>query len=228
MRTLARGPAPEVLKKNSAAWTARYSKQRADDSTCRPEHRHYGHPKVREELRQMSHDKCFYCEQGLAEGDEQVDHYIEASLAPEKAFEWENLYLSCKGCNQGKPAHDRVPVTECLNPCDPAAHPEEHLAFDDEFIFARGQSARGSQTIRKYRLDRPDLNYRRAKALQTIYKMLDQCKSVMIRSGRKRLMQEEWELFRSYAQPQRPFSLMFESYLKLRPEEDFRPDGKVG
>lgn len=76
MVPLRRDAAPTVLAENAARWAEEYHA-----------------------LRRMSHNKCFYCETRLAEGEEEVDHYVEVSARRDLAFAWDNLYLCCPACN---------------------------------------------------------------------------------------------------------------------------------
>ena len=106
------------------------------------------------------HGKCFYCE---GEGKMTVDHYIEVAERGDLAFAWINLYLACEGC-QAKVPNTSIPVTDCVDPCDPATNPADHLKFEDEYITFL--TPRGEQTIKKYRLKRDPLVSERRRMLQ--------------------------------------------------------------
>ena len=94
-----------------------------------------------------------------------IEHYIEVEYDPDQAFTWGNLYLSCTDCNRRKLPHTSLPVSDCLNPCDPSENPVDHLTFDDEQIRSQQNSPRGQKTIQKYRLGRPELDFLRVKQL---------------------------------------------------------------
>jgi len=216
MISLRRLDEPSVLKENKAKWLARYLEDRAKSPGKRPSSSQYAHAEVVQTLEAMSFHKCFYCEQSTKAGNE-VDHYIEVAEDPGQAFEWTNLYLTCgggrHGCNN-KIANASLPVANCLDPCNPADRPEDHLTFDDELIRARDSSARGLQTIQKYRLDRPGLDYKRIVQIKQLLKAKDQIQARMIAEGRKTMTDEERDLLRAFAQPNRPFSLMFAVLLR--------------
>jgi len=205
---LERLPEPDVLQQKKDRWLQRFLERKADNPGTRPSSRQYGHAEVRRTLAAMSYHKCFYCETKLA-ADGEVDHYIKVAEEPRLAFDWENLYQSCRGCNRHKLDNTAVPVVECIDPCgddDPAAH----LAFEDEIITAKGGSPKGFRTIQKYSLDRSELDQSRIKALQRFEKTL---RKLHERRDNRPLTGAEKEIIRRFEQPDRPFSLMFHIYL---------------
>jgi hypothetical protein len=200
---------PGVLVKNAAGWIAAHLQRPSE----RPPHRRYGHEDVRIALRAMSFHKCFYCEQRVSRGDEEVDHHIEAAERPDLAFTWTNLYLACTGCNNGKPSNAALPVARCVDPCDPTQDPDAHLLWRDEYVAERAHSARGLDTIRKYRLDRPELEGSRTKQLRLFDTAHREILLRMNAQGRAAMNPAEVELLRSFASPTQPFSAMFHAYL---------------
>lgn len=204
-----RPAAPGVIQKNAAAWLAAHMKNPA----ARPPGRQYGHEDVRNALRAMSFHKCFYCEQRVTRTDEEVDHYLEHAERPDLAFTWENLYLSCTGCNNGKPPNRTLAVARCVDPCDPAQDPEADLLWRDEVVTERAGSARGQDTIRKYRLDRDELDLKRVKQLRVFDGAYREILLRMNAQGRNAMQLAEVELLRSFASPTQPFSAMFRAYL---------------
>lgn len=158
----------------------------------------------------MSYHKCFYCEIKVDTGNDEVDHYIEVAESPEKAFDWDNLYLSCADCNRKKLPNTTIPAGNCIDPCG-CDHPAEHLTFEDEVITAKSGSSKGFRTIQKYSLDRPMLNYQRIRALRRFDKTL---RRLHERRGARPLNEGEKEIVRQFAQPDHPFSLMFQIYLE--------------
>jgi len=202
-------PEPDILRRSREQWLRNYLERRADDPQTRPSSRQYAHADIRNTLEAMSHCKCFYCETKVGPHQTEVDHYIEVAEAPERAFDWENLYLSCPGCNSKKLSNQHIPVVNCLDPCG-NENPAAHLAFEDEIITTKAGSPIGSETIKKYRLDRPELNYLRVKALQRFEKNLRQLRE---RRADRPLTDPEKEIIRRYKQPDHPFSLMFQVYL---------------
>jgi len=210
MVPLVRGPTPRVLVEKGPAWTKKY----LADPNKRPDHRCYGHVEVRVELRRMSSHKCFYCERRLAEVEQEVDHYVEVAERPQDAFTWSNLYLSCGSCNGGKAPNATHPVTACVDPCASVPIPDAHLTFECERIEPRDGSMVGRATIRKYNLDRDDLDLMRSKALGELRDALIAIQQVMIREGRKEFSDAERSLLRLFGDPIRPFSLMMSIYLR--------------
>lgn len=205
---------PEVLEKNKEQWTAEYLARRETQSSERPRSNRYAHRDIVFALEAMSNHKCFYCEQSTKAAKAQVDHYIEVAEKPELAYEWKNLYLSYPDCNKHKLRNRTIPVTSCLDPCDLEEIPSKHLCFDAELIRARNGSDRGLNSIKKYRLDRADLDYKRLKQVQIFDRVLDHIRQTQISEGRKKMTAKEEELLRSFAQKDRPFSLMFAFYLE--------------
>lgn len=205
---------PEVLRKNKARWCAAFLERRAKSPEQKPSSSQYAHAQVVSTLEAMSHHKCFYCEQKTKETTCEVDHHVEVAERPDLAFEWTNLYLSCPVCNSRKQPNRSIPIADCLDPCDPAVDPSAHLDFDDELIRARAGSSRGLATIKKYKLDRDDLDLKRARQLKLLLKAIIEIKARMIAEGRKTMTERELELLRSFAQPDFPFSLMFSVYLE--------------
>ncbi|HZF56093.1 MAG TPA: HNH endonuclease [Polyangiaceae bacterium] len=205
-------PEPGVLAKNKDRWCAAFLEQRAKDPEKRPSSKQYAHPDVVSTLEAMSYHKCFYCEQSTKPTKGEVDHHVEVAEEPGRAFDWTNLYLSCWGCNHHKQPNRAVPVVDCIDPCDPRTQPSEHLTFDDETI--RGRSPKGLATIKKYKLDRPDLDYRRARQLRQLYKARITIQENMIADGRKTLNEQEKEVLRGFCRPDFPFSLMLTTYLE--------------
>ncbi len=103
---------------------------------------------------------------------------------------------------------ESIPVTDCVDPCDPATDPADHLKFDAEFISFR--TPRGQETIKKYRLKRPMLDSERRRMLQRFdWELLEIGKTkawtAMDTVERERLLR--------YRQADSPFSLMFRAYL---------------
>jgi hypothetical protein len=171
---------PQVLAENKDRWLAKYLEERAKDGKRRPPSAQYAHEQVVSTLEAMSCHKCFYCEQSTKQCKKEVDHYIEVAEPPDRAFDWTNLYLSCDGCNDKLP-NKTIPAADCLDPCDPSVVPAEHLTFDDELI--RFRSPRGSKTIQKYKLDRPELDHKRGRQLRLFDKVIREILERMIAEG---------------------------------------------
>lgn len=206
--------APEPLASKAPTWLENFLERRAKEPGRRPPSSQYAHPNVKDVLRAMSHGKCFYCETKLEQQEETVDHYVELSRAPDLAFDWHNLYLSCSPCQQPL-LESSVPRAACIDPCRCAGdEPSRHLRFDNEVPRPRGGSEKGRQTIRKYKLDGPALCYRRSRALTEFLLREQRLRAQAMRDGRTALTDEELDQLRDFAQPEQPFSLMFQQHLQ--------------
>lgn len=199
MRHLKRFQKPDILAKKEKEWTENFIKSgnsSADSSK-------YAHPQIKEALEKISFNKCFYSEVKFPVKSSEVDHYVEVAEDKTKAYEWENLYLSCDICNRGKTPNKKLPNVECL---DPFIHTdeeiEEHLDFEDEYI--KGKTERGLNTIQKYGLDKNDLNILRREQYRVLYNKLDE-----IVKERRVITDEEIGVLKTLSNPDRPFSLMF-------------------
>lgn len=198
---------PRILQEKSAAWTADFL---ASDKK-RPDGSKYAHREIKQTLRSMSHDKCFYCE--AREGKLSVDHHIEVSERRDLAFEWSNLYLACDEC-QGKEPNTSIPVADCLDPCEPGVEPEAHISFVAER--AKAQTDRGDRTIRKYRLNHPAQILQRRGQLLLWCEVLDRIQKLQITGGGRAMTQAELAELRRFGDADEPFSLMFSCLLRAR------------
>lgn len=213
MISLRRLAEPEILQTKKADWDRAFASRRAQNPQAKAWNSQYAHDEIKRRLEAMSCHKCFYCEQGV-KANSQVDHYIEVAERPDLAHEWTNLYLSCPDCNSGKLKNTVIPAKNCIDPCDSSVNPEEHLAFSKEFIKPHNKSSLGDQTIRKYGLDRPELDAERVRRLLCFVETQNEILRGMNSEGRKTMSDEELGLLRSFAQPDAPFSLMFRCYLQ--------------
>ena len=205
---------PAILTEKKETWLKAFLRKRKENPKQRPSSTQYAHPRVKDVLAAMSMNKCYYCERKLVESEQQVDHYIEVAEKPELAFEWRNLYLSCDLCNRRKIANLVISVNNCVDPCDSSDKPEDHLAFDNEYIKPKCGSAKGKQTIKKYKLDRGDLDLLRTKKIKEFEKTLRQLRERQIKEGRTELNRREAELLLGFTRTESAFSLMFRTYLE--------------
>ena len=205
---------PPHLEEKRTAWLSKFLEKRKDDDKHRPSSSQYAHRKILDVLWAMSCGKCFYCEGKLSGARREVDHHVAVVDVPEKAFDWDNLYLACDNCN-GKLRS--IPNDQCIDPCDPNVNPEDHLTFDDEVIRPKNDSDLGLQTIKKYKLDSERLDLLRSRTLRQLEKlvtrMLDECR----KSGRKKLNSAEMEKLTAFSQPTQAYSLMCSVHLDNAP-----------
>jgi hypothetical protein len=212
MRNLSRIEKPAILVKNHDKWTASFIASEKE----RPDNTKYGHAEIRSQLNRISFNKCFYSEvKFVAESEGQIDHYVEVSENKNLAFDWDNLFLSHKDSNQGKPNNLTIPVINTLNPFSHTDEEiEQHLTFEDECITAKSNSVIGLNTIQKYKLDKDIYNTLRSKHLRKFEQILIQILKNQNTEKRDFLTQMELEALHRFAQPDHSFSLMFRTLLK--------------
>ncbi len=160
----------------------------------------YRATEVRKSLELLFRNKCAYCETPITTSDEgEVDHFRPKMRAIELngverpgywwlAYEWSNMYLSCRACMQMKA--DRFPLEDSssggdplttdpllaaekpllLDPCGPE-EPGVNLLFTERGqVF--GATRRGQITIQILRLNREPLVAARLKQLQELHNFL--------------------------------------------------------
>lgn len=214
MRHVERLSIPRILVEKQEEWQAKFDAKRLTNPSVRPDSSKYGNPKIRERLEACSCGKCFYCESKLSDTQKEIDHFVEVSVAPERAYEWNNLYLSCSNCND-KLSHCEIPVEEVLDPCkDSDIMIRENITFEDECICSQPDSQMGVNTIKKFRLNSNLLDLKRGKWLQKIMKEALAIRKCMIDEGRKEATREEKRSLLKYMQPDQPYSLMSEIFLR--------------
>lgn len=216
MRHIDRLPEPDILVKKHDEWQAKYDAKREADPSARPDSSKYGNPKIRERLKDCSYGKCFYCESKLGGMLNEIDHFKEVSIAPDLAYTWDNLYLSCSNCND-KINHDIIQIEAVLDPCkDSDEEIQTHVTFEDECICSQAGSVKGLNTIKKFRLNTDVLDLKRGKWLRMITNNAMDILNRMIEEGRRDMTEEEKQSLLRYMQPDQPYSLMSEIYLRKR------------
>ena len=203
---------PRILAEKKVEWLAAYRLTLAKEPRKRPPSSQYAHKEIVDSLERMSSHKCFYCEQSTKESTREIDHFIEVAEDPDGAFVWANLYLACVRCNDKLP-NRTVPASDCLDPCDPLVEPLAHLTFEKEAIRPRSGSAKGRATIRKYKLDRAELDLKRSRMLHLLTDTVISIFRKMNADGRQAMTIDEREVLQSFCQPEHPFSLMFMVHL---------------
>ncbi len=210
MRHIERLAEPSILTERKAEWTRRF----IESNKPRPDNSKYGHPEIRSYLDGMSFHKCFYCEAMLKGVFKEIDHFMEITERKDLAFEWANLYLACDNCN-GKLPNKAINVKEVLDPCK---HTDEeiktHLTFEDDVISFKKNSQIGENTIKKYKLDSPKLEYLRGKAIKRFHQELIKIQQNQIQENGRAMSGEEREKLRQFTQRNQPYSLMFELLLE--------------
>ena len=214
MRHIDRLPVPEILFAKQKEWQQKYDEKRKGSPHCRPDSSKYAHRSIVDQLWSMSSGKCFYCETKLSGEPREVDHFIEVACDPSKAYEWDNLYLSCSNCNN-KLSDSTISVECVLDPCgDSDEVIRNNITFEDEIICPVANSCKGLDTIRKYSLDSEALDYKRAKWLIKLSKVIIRIEAAMRADSRKELTDEERRCLLGFTQPSSPYSLMCSVYLE--------------
>ena len=216
MRTVERPAKPNVLRDHADEWTDAF---RASGKP-RPDSRRYAHPEIKRSLNDSSHGKCFYCESLLLprEGglSSQVDHR-RGVQPPERAYDWDNLYLSCDRCNQAKKGRSDIAIEQTLDPCDRSVDPAEHLDARLDFARPWSDSPLGRKTIDKLGLNSPELLLLRSRWLGEFERELRERIEKAALHGAvprdeqttiRRLLVEE------YARADMPYSWLFRAMLR--------------
>lgn len=214
MRHIERLPIPQILANKHDEWQAKYEDKLVANPKARPDGSKYGHKDIRGTLNSCFFKKCFYCESKLTGAFREIDHYIEVSIDQSKAYDWNNLYLSCSNCND-KIDHNVIPVTEALNPCvDSDEEIQRNITFEKECICSQPGSDKGLKTIQKFKLDSDVLDLRRSRWLTKLATQAIQIDNNMKAEKRTVPTEEEKAIIRRFMQIDQPYSLMCEIYIR--------------
>ena len=214
MRHIDRLPEPQILTKKHDEWQKKFDEKRKNDPNARPDSTKYGNKNIRATLDSCSHFKCFYCEATLKGDLKEIDHFKEVAIAPELAYTWSNLYLSCHNCNDKYP-HNVIPLSDILDPCsDSDDEIKKNITFEDECICAQPDSEKGLQTIKKFRLNSDAQDFKRLKWLKIIKDRVIDIQGKMINEARNQFTEEEKKSLLRFMQRDQPYSLMSEMYLR--------------
>jgi uncharacterized protein (TIGR02646 family) len=108
MVRLQRGPSPSLLASHRDTWIIRWQaiqvgRQRGDWATKRAKE------VLSEALRNMTHQKCAFCESLLGVTSYvEIEHYTAKTVRTQEAFDWTNLFPICRLCNNAKGAIDHA------------------------------------------------------------------------------------------------------------------------
>jgi uncharacterized protein (TIGR02646 family) len=148
---------------------------------------------AKEALAKMTNDKCSYCEGGINSARSgQVEHFKPKSLFPSLAYDWDNYFLACGGCNGAK-GNQWPAAEEYLRP--DRKDPAKHIHFKiDGTVSARKTSREAGVTIEHFDLNRAWLVRRRKKHLKDMVGRMDDMtevykldRALAIRLARKEL-----------------------------------------
>ena len=159
---------------------------------------HWGADDVRSQLWDMQYGKCCYCERKRDKKRESdIEHFRPKAkitgLPDDKpgywwlAYEWDNLFFSCRACNQEYkknhfPVRDEIKRACCkgdsleaeqaylINP--ETDNPDDFILYewlwDEQFVFIRGREERGEETIKILGLNRETLLTERGQVLDVL------------------------------------------------------------
>ena len=186
----------EALKKMTAAELLKYEYKSSL----------YGSKEVKDKLKQLQNDKCCFCEarvSHVSHGD--VEHFRPKAgwMQKEKdkitkpgyywlAYDFSNLFLSCQICNQKfkknyfpleDPAKralthkDKLSAEKSLI-IDPGKEdPSKFLTFNKEYIVAKNDSEKGTETIKRTGLNRKEIVRARFEYLQVLEMLAEVARS---------------------------------------------------
>lgn len=173
MISLEKRAKPQILVDKETEWTNQLmeysnSGQKVPDNLKAK----YRHQEIKEALLIETHNKCAYCESKITHIDYgDIEHIIPKSKKPEKTFLWDNLTIGCSKCNNNKKDYfdEEMPL---LNPY--LDNPEEKIAFIGPFPIASTGCQSTQFTIKKLKLNRPELIERRLELVSKIEPLISQ------------------------------------------------------
>lgn len=155
----------------------------------------YTHTSVKQALIEAQHSKCCFCER-LIGTDGDVEHFRPKQAHQQAtgdslqrpgyywlAYEWDNLYLACSGCNQRHKQnlfplqnptdrannHRQTIDTEQPLFIDPGKdNPEEFIGFRGEIAYAIEENLKGKVTLDSLKLNQRSLPEARLQRLQLL------------------------------------------------------------
>lgn len=167
----------------------------------------YSHATVKQTLIKIQHEKCCFCER-LIGTDGDVEHFRPKQAYKQTmgqalqrpgyywlAYEWDNLYLACPGCNQRhkqnlfplqNPAQRAVSHRHSIDIEQPLfidpgkENPEEFIGFRGEIAYAIAGNARGQTTLNSLRLNQrslPEARLQRLRLLKALWQIVQLARS---------------------------------------------------
>jgi uncharacterized protein (TIGR02646 family) len=167
---LTKGPAPQILVQQAAAWTVELLDAIATGTKLSDARkRRYNNAEVKAALLEETHGKCAYCESKLRHityGD--IEHVIPKAVDPSRTYDWSNLTTACDICNTEK--------RDLGGLVDPYTDdPEQiHFRFMGPLvtIVPGSEPAKLSLTVQK--LNRPELIERRKERVENLGRQLEE------------------------------------------------------
>ncbi len=170
---------PQILKDKGKGWTDNFIFKRKEN----PQYKHSWvkdkvnyHDELILALSLMTAEHCSYCDKypldGRAKSDNQIDHFQPISNPSfyHLVYEWNNLYLSCAGCNKSKLAQYSDLI---LRPDVEDYIASEYFFFDTstgEILVNETngieKSERAKETIKVFKLNHPSIINFRLRAIR--------------------------------------------------------------
>lgn len=200
MRSVRRGPKPQILIDNERGWTLELINELnriSEDIPLDDKHRQakinrqckvsqvkksissrYNSPDIKQALQNMYEKRCCYCEGKITpQIIDHIEHLRPKSLFPHLIVDWDNLHCCCPVCNQNK--QDQW---DFKNPIlDPTVDKvEDYLRFDlntGQVINIKGD-LRTQNTIDYPKLNRPELVEERKSIILSYAKKLKYVKQL--------------------------------------------------
>lgn len=170
MRTLTKGVAPNILNEQALNWTNELLSTLAvgDDPTTTQKTR-YNHRDIKQAILAETKNKCAYCESLITHIDHgDIEHIVPKSKVPSRAFDWQNLTLACRKCNQNKGVFHGGD-NDHSGLVDPYIDdPDDYFLFFREVITPRPDNEKGALTNATIKLSRIELLERRRERLDFI------------------------------------------------------------
>jgi hypothetical protein len=166
MRRLSKGPKPQVLADNEAAWAHEYAT--AAGTEKKP--RRWRHEHILDGLRSETLGKCAYCEGIISDVSfDQVEHILPKSKRPDLVVQWSNLTIACPRCNNAK--------LDYYDPAAPLVHPYEDdpgesLEFRGPAVFGKLGADAGERTVHRIRLMREPLLIERLRRIEHLHGLI--------------------------------------------------------
>jgi len=204
---------PQLLVRHKDRWTRRFQEIHAGGLS-----RDWATKTARQALRAVlygfAHGKCVYCEGALGVTAQlDIEHYTAKSVAPERAFEWENLLPACSLCNGSKGEVDHGNIL--LKP--DAENPETYFwmhpdtgELEPHPLLEGDQIRRALETIRICGLQRAALCTKRLWMFRRVSRWMDE---IADRGELSDPLIEEWK---ELSDPRSGYKFVFRHVLTLR------------
>lgn len=190
MRNVTRGPLPDKLRKNAKKWTNELLKEIKKSKLTGEKvpdkyYIKYKQDDVKKELKRMYGDGdvcyCCYCESIIDDVSyEHIEHRMPKNKTkdkyPKKAFDWDNLHLSCEKCNinKGKQYDEKHPILDATKGII-----KEHLGYalsPSKGVYRETLTERGTTTVKHTNLDRPSLRMARLRVYNVTVLAIEEIK----------------------------------------------------